>query len=211
MSSFHDVSFPLGLAFGASGGPARETHITPLASGGESRNNPHAQSRRHYNAAAGLKSHKDLQKLVSFFEARFGQLYSFRFKDPVDHLSCEFGKTPSALDQNIATGDGQSASVQLSKIYADSAGSYRRKITKPMRDSVLLAIDGAELTPNDYAVDYLTGRVSLTTPPPSGARISAGFAFDVAVRFAADRLELSLEAFGAGELAHVPLVEVLDA
>lgn len=211
MSAFHDVSFPLRLAFGASGGPMRVTHITSLASGGEVRNNPHANSRRYYNAAAGIKSHKDLQKLVTFFEARMGQLYSFRFKDPVDYLSCEIGQTPSALDQVIGSGDDETLSFQLSKTYADNAGNYRRKITKPVAGSVSIAVDTQVQDTTNYLVDALTGRVTFTAPPVDGAVITAGFSFDVPVRFAEGRLDVSLEAFGAGELTHVPLMEVLYA
>ena len=211
MSSFHNVSFPLSLAFGASGGPVRRTHITQLASGAEQRNSPHAHSRRQYNAAAGIKSHKDLQKLVTFFEARFGQLYSFRFKDPVDHLSCEIEDVPSPTDQFIGLGDGQTQSFQLYKNYGDAHANYRRKITKPVAGSVRLAVDGNIIDPADYSLDALTGLVIFLTPPEMDSVITAGFAFDVPVRFAADRLDLSLEAFGAGELTQVPLMEVVDA
>ena len=43
----------------------------------------------------------------------------------------------------------------------------------------------------------------------SDGRITAGFAFDVPVRFDTDHLVLSLSAFEAGQLPSVPLVEVL--
>ena len=211
MSSFHDVSFPLSLAFGASGGPVRRTHITQLASGGEQRNSPHAHSRRQYNAAAGIKSHKDLQKLVTFFEARFGQLYSFRFKDPVDYLSCEIEAAPVPTDQFIGLGDGETQSFQLYKNYGDTQANYRRKITKPVAGSVHLAVDGSAIDLADYTLDALSGVITFITPPEMDSVITAGFVFDVPVRFAADRLDLSLEAFGAGELTQVPLMEVLDA
>ncbi len=210
MSAFHDVSFPLSLAFGASGGPSRVTHITALASGAEHRNSPHAQSKRHYNAAAGIKSHADLQTLIAFFEARLGQLYGFRFKDPVDHLSCKTGNIPAAEDQFLGTGDGAATVFQLYKSYADSEGIYRRKITKPA-GTVLIAIDGQTQDAADFAIDRLTGKVRFEIPPARDAVISAGFAFDVPVRFAADRLTLSLEAYGAGTLTDVPLVELLHA
>ncbi|MES2861535.1 MAG: DUF2460 domain-containing protein, partial [Pseudomonadota bacterium] len=36
----------------------------------------------------------------------------------------------------------------------------------------------------------------------------AGFLFDTPVRFDADRLEVTLESFGAGRMAAVPLIEV---
>jgi uncharacterized protein (TIGR02217 family) len=39
--------------------------------------------------------------------------------------------------------------------------------------------------------------------------ITAGFAFDVPVRFDTDELTVNLEAFGAGEIPKVPLIEIL--
>lgn len=41
--SFHDIDFPLSLAFGASGGPVRAVEVVELANGREARNT--AQSR----------------------------------------------------------------------------------------------------------------------------------------------------------------------
>lgn len=211
MNAFHNVSFPLRLAFGASGGPSRITQITQLTSGGEVRNTAHAHSRRRYNAAAGIKSNADLQRLVSFFEARFGQLYGFRFRDPVDHLSCEIGKSPSAADQFIAAGDGDTAVFQLVKNYGDAQANYARPITKPVLASVVISVDGTNVPPEDFTVDELTGQITFAAAPPPDAVIRAGFEFDVAVRFDTDRLDLSLEAFGAGELTSVPLVELPHA
>ncbi len=208
---FHNVSFPLRLAFGASGGPVRTTHITALASGGEARNSPHAHSRRRYNAAAGIKSHTDLQKLVAFFEARFGQLYSFRFRDPVDYMSCPNDSAPQAIDQSIGIGDGSNTSFQIVKHYGDSAGNYTRKITKPVTGSVLVSSGGVTLSTSQYSVDDMSGVITFNTPPAQAAVIAVGYKFDVAVRFDSDHLDLSLEAFGAGELTSVPLIEVLYA
>jgi uncharacterized protein (TIGR02217 family) len=211
MTSFHDVVFPLRLAFGASGGPVRATQITALASGGEVRNNPHRQSRRRYNAAAGLKSHADLQNLVDFFEARQGQLYGFRFRDPLDHKSCALNDKPQADDQFIGLGDGQETRFQLLKIYGDQQSGYNRKITKPAAGSVLVSVDGTKLTGDEFTLDALTGIVALSTPARDGAVVRAGFRFDVPVRFDVDHLDLSLEAFGAGEITQIPLLELLYA
>ena len=204
--NFHNISFPLPLAFGASGGPARRTEITTLASGAEYRNTPHAHARRRYDAGAGITSLDDLHTLTAFFEARRGQLHSFRFRDPVDHKSCPPGADISAADQVIGQGDGSTADFQLAKTYADMAGDYVRPITKPVATSVMVAVDDQSAI---VSVDELTGMISFAIPPASGAVITAGFEFDVPVRFDTDRLTLALEAFGAGQAAHIPLIEVL--
>jgi len=87
MQNFHDVRFPDRLAFGTRGGPIRRTTILPLANGAELRNAAQSLSRRRYDVIASLKSKEHIIEIMNFFEARFGQLYSFRFRDPVDHAA----------------------------------------------------------------------------------------------------------------------------
>ncbi len=207
MSGFHDVEFPLSLAFGASGGPQRFTQITPLTNGAEQRNTPHAHSKRRYNAGAGIKSLDDLHTLIAFFEARRGQLYSFRFKDPTDFKSCRPSHAISALDQSLGLGDGVQTQFQLVKTYSDALGHYVRPIKTPVENSVRVAVNGVEV---GFEAEPITGRVTLEIAPEQDAVITAGFEFHVPVRFDSDALDLTLEAFGAGEAAHIPLIEVRD-
>ncbi|WP_421786022.1 phage distal tail protein, Rcc01695 family [Hyphobacterium sp.] len=205
-TAFHDVRFPFALALGASGGPMRRTEIVSLVSGHEERNSPWAHSRRRWNAAPGIKSRGDLETLIAFFEARHGQLHGFRFRDPVDHAS---GSPVSETDQPLGTGDGATAGFQLIKRYADGAGSYDRPIRKPVAGSVMIAEDGSSLTESvDFSVDAATGEVGFTTPPAAGSILTAGFEFDVPVRFDTDRLAISLDAIEAGEVADLPIVEI---
>ncbi len=196
MSSFHDVSFPLPLAFGASGGPVRQTEIVTLASGHEQRNTSQANSRRRYDAGVGIKSLEDMQTLVAFFEARRGQLYGFRFHDPLD---CK-------ADGEIGLGDGQTTKFQLSKTYGDAAGAWQRIITKPKPGTVSLNL-GAQST-TAFNVDLTSGVVEFDVAPANGVVINASFEFDVPVRFDTEQLTTSLESFGAGGAVHVPLIEV---
>jgi len=209
MTDFHDISFPFSLAFGASGGPSRITEITQLASGGEHRNAPHAGSRRRYNAGAGIKTLDELHELITFFEARMGQLHSFRFRDPLDFKSCKPSEIPAASDQLIAMGDGTKTRFQLIKTYQDSGGHYERIITKPIAESLVIGVDETPLSPALYNLDDMSGEIIFLSAPMSGATLSAGFEFDVQVRFDTDHLDLALEAFGAGQAATIPLIEVL--
>src|SRR6478609_8264980 len=105
MSGFHDVRFPLRLALGATGGPVRRTDIVNLSNGREQRNQRWRDSRRNYDAGTGVKSLADLYAVLEFFEARGGQLYGFRFRDPLDWRSCAPGEAISGDDQLVGTGD----------------------------------------------------------------------------------------------------------
>jgi uncharacterized protein (TIGR02217 family) len=106
MSGFHDIRFPLRLALGASGGPVRRTDIVNLSNGREQRNQRWRDSRRRYDGGSGVKSLADLYAVLEFFEARGGQLYGFRFRDPLDWRSCSPDLSPSPFDQPLGTGDG---------------------------------------------------------------------------------------------------------
>jgi uncharacterized protein (TIGR02217 family) len=204
---FHEVRFPVALSFGSSGGPERRTEIVTLTNGYEERNTPWEHSRRRYDAGIGLRSLADLEAVIAFFEARRGQLYGFRWKDWADWTSGTHGETPDATDQQIGIGNGGSRAFQLSKVYEDMAGSYRRLIRKPVAGSVLIAINGVKLD-EGWTVDPTSGGVTLATAPANGARVSAGFAFDVPVRFDTDRLSVSVQSFHAGDVPSIPIVEV---
>jgi uncharacterized protein (TIGR02217 family) len=118
---------------------------------------------------------------------------------------------PGALDQAIGTGDGATASFQLVKIYGGSFAPYVRMIHKPVAGSVRIAVDGLEQTAEtDFDVDAATGLVTFRPDkiPAAGAIITAGFLFDVPVRFDTDYLEIDLSAFEAGAVPKIPLVEI---
>jgi len=209
-NGFHEVRFPLRLSLGASGGPGRRTDIVALSNGGETRNARWADARRRYDAGTGLRGLEDLYELIAFFEARRGQLYGFRFRDPVDYASAPPGQAVTATDQPIGTGDGVRTVFELAKTYADAGGATVRRIEKPADGSVVLAVDGAILEAGDYVVDSATGLVSIVPGrvPAPGAQVTAGFEFDIPVRFDTDRIEISLAAFKAGSAPSVPLVEI---
>jgi uncharacterized protein (TIGR02217 family) len=209
---FHDIRFPLRLSLGTSGGPVRRTDIVDLSNGREARNGRWRDSRRVYDAGSAVRSVGDLYAVVAFFEARGGALNGFRFRDPLDHASGAPGKPVTMLDQPLGTGDGVTARFQLVKTYGDRAGQWVRTIAKPVEGTVLLAVQGrAQAAGVDYTLDAVTGVVTFKPGriPAAGQAITAGFEFDVPVRFATDRLEVSLEAFEAGRIPTIPLMEIL--
>ncbi len=202
--AFHEVRLPARLAFGSTGGVERRTEITTLGSGYERRSSPWAMGRRRYLIGANLRSLEDMAALTAFFEARRGRLYGFRFRDFADFQSCAPGGTVTASDQAIGIGDGTRRTFGLVKAYGDVS----RAITKPVAGSVTVAVGGVVLAASGFAVNAATGLVTLVVAPGAGVAVTAGFVFDVPVRFDADRIEVTLETFGAGRMAAVPLIEV---
>ncbi len=205
--AFHEVRFPDDISRGARGGPERRTQIVELASGDEERNAIWANSRRRYDAAYGIRRADDLAAVVAFFEARNGRLYGFRWKDWADFKSCLPSQTPAATDQAIGTGDGATTTFQLVKSYVSGAQSWTRTIAKPVAGTVLVAINGVEQA-SGWSVDTTAGIITFATAPAAGASITAGFEFDVPVRFDTDQLDVTLDIERLGSITSIPLIEV---
>jgi uncharacterized protein (TIGR02217 family) len=207
--NFHEVRFPAALSAGSSGGPERRTEIVTLQNGFEERNSPWAHSRRRYDAGLGVRSLDDLAEVIAFFEARHGQLYGFRWKDWTDFKSCAPSAQPAPGDQVIGTGDGTRTVFGLTKRYASGAQGYARPIAKPVAGTVRVAVGGMALVAGvDFGVDHAAGAITLAAAPAAGAAVTAGFEFDVPVRFDADRVTASLAGFAAGEIPSIPVIEV---
>ncbi len=211
-TSFHEVRFPLDVALGSHGGPERRTDIVTTGSGREERNARWSQSRRKYDAGYGVKSLSALAEIVAFFEERRGQLYGFRFRDRLDFQSCAIGAAPSPTDQVLGAGDGATLNFQLLKLYGGAYAAYYRRIVKPVPGSVRIAVAGAEKAiGTDFAVDTTTGTVVFQAghAPPAGAYVTAGYQFDVPVRFDTDYLEADLSGFSSGAIPKIPLIELI--
>lgn len=209
MNGFDEVTLPLPFALGASGGPERRVDVVALGSGAEVRNTPWAHGRRRYDVGGAVRTLDDVHTLIAFFEARRGRLRGFRLRDPFDWKSCGPMQTLTPMDQNVGVGDGAAISFQLCKTYGAGEGAYIRPIRKPVSGTVRIAVDGVELSGVDFAVDTATGIVTFEIAPAFGAIVSAGYHFDTPVRFDAERLDLSLEGFGAGRALAAPLLEIL--
>lgn len=209
MPAFHDILFPLDIALKSAGGPERRTEIVSFGSGREERNARWADSRRRYDAGYGIKTLAALSSVVAFFEERRGRLHGFRWRDRLDCASSAAGPI-SPLDQGIGIGDGAAATFPLVKTYGSAFAPYQRAITKPVAGSVRIAVAGSEIAAGHFSCDSATGIVTFAAGqiPAPGAAITAGFQFDVPVRFDTDYLEVDLSAFAAGAIPKIPLVEI---
>jgi len=210
-AAFHEILFPLDIALKSAGGPERRTDVVVLGSGSEERNARWAHSRRRYDAGYGVKSLDALGAVVSFFEERRGRLYGFRWRDRLDFASAAPGIAVSPTDQPIGTGDGAATVFALAKTYGSIYAPYQRPIAKPVAGSVRVAVAGDEVAEGvAFTCDTATGTITFLAGhvPAVGAAVTAGFLFDVPVRFDTDYLEVDLSAFAAGAIPKIPLVEI---
>jgi uncharacterized protein (TIGR02217 family) len=209
--SFHEIRFPTQISRGATGGPERRTDVVVLGSGFEERNARWAHARRAYNAGYGIRSLDDLHEVIAFFEERRGRLHGFRWKDHADFKSCPPEQSASPTDQVLGAGDGVRQTFPLVKRYGSLYAPYERPIAKPVAGSVVVAIDGTGQAEGvDFDLDAVLGLVSFRAGriPAPGAVVTAGFEFDVPVRFDTDKLEVNLSGFRHGAIPSIPIVEL---
>jgi uncharacterized protein (TIGR02217 family) len=201
---FDDVSFPIALGREASVEPGFSTAIVTTASGHEQRNADWADARLRFDAGPGVRSEADIQELIGFFRERRGAAKGFRFRDPFDDSSNGMTGVPGSGDEVLGTGDGVRTRFGLVKAY----GEVSRRITRPVSGSVRIGAGGVEMV-SGWAIED-GGVVVFDAAPADGVALTAGFRFDVPVRFGEDRLEIARATFLAGEAPSVPLVEIRE-
>ena len=207
MQSFDDVRYPLPLGRDMVIAPEFSTQIMTSASGHERRNTLWSDARLRFDVGPGIRSEAELGVLLSFFRARRGAARGFRLSDPSDFSSNGMTGQPMRLDQQIGTGDGATSRFPLVKRYGDGADAQVRRITRPRAETVRVSVNGVET--RAYTLEEY-GIVVFPEAPAAGAIITAGFLFDVPVRFAEDRLDISGAAFAAGDAPSVALVELRE-
>lgn len=207
MLPFDDVLYPLGLGRDASVTAEFSTSVSVTASGYERRNSLWSDARLSFDIGPGIRSEAELGLLLEFFRARRGAARGFRLRDPSDFSSNGLTGVPTPTDQLLGQGDGQRVSFPLVKHYGPGDEAQMRRITRPRAGSVLVSIGGAGTT--DFTVEP-GGMIRLAAAPAAEQEVRAGFLFDVPVRFAEDRLEISGATFAAGEAPSVPVIEIRE-
>ena len=206
VQAFDDVVFPIAVGREASVSPAFSTQVIESLSGHERRSSDWADARLSFDVGPGVRSEADVRTLIAFFRARRGAARGFRFSDPFDW---------SADGERLGLGDGATTRFQLCKYYGDGAGggdgdeagAQQRIVTRPVEGSIMIRGDGGIVGGWNHAGG---GVIVFDAAPAAGVVLTASFDFDVPVRFAEDRLDVSRATFAAGEAASVPLVEIRE-
>lgn len=207
MPAFHEVQFPPSISYGSRGGPKRVTQVVTLKSGFEQRNTSWLHSRRSYNAGMGLRKIGDIYDVIQFWEARRGRLYGFRWKDWSDYKSDMKKTSPTPTDVLLDNGNGSKTTFQLLKRYSSGGEEYARPIQKPVVGTVRVSLNNVEAT-SGWTLDSTTGIITFASAPGSGVQVKAGFEFDVPVRFDDEQIEISLDAFEAGAVPDIKIIEI---
>ncbi len=203
MPSYDDVLYPLAMSYGSSGGPTFKTSVLAGDSGFEVRKSHWSQALLKLDLAHTVGSQQDLFWLLSFFRARYGRARAFKVRDWSDFSTAVDGfSAASPIDQ--PTFQLTPTTFQLQKTYSAPGEIFpvNRKICIPDPDTLQVAVGGQ--IASGWTLNPL-GVISFTSPP--NGQVTAGFEFLVPMRFDADDLAISLDAYLSGS-AHVPVMEV---
>jgi uncharacterized protein (TIGR02217 family) len=133
---------------------------------------------RDFPSVAGtptLTIESELRNLMEFYNTINALGDTFLYLDRDDWV---------AEDQPLTPGNGVSAVVQLRR---SLFGAFGEIITAPLEIDEI-TVNG-DPVPEDYTVDWLTGLVTLSSPPPDGAEIRASFTYYFRCRFMDDSIE----------------------
>ena len=212
MTAFHEILFPLDIALKSAGGPQRRTDVVALGSGREERNARWAHSRRRYDAGYGVKT---LRCAVAGGRVLRGaaraalRLSLARPARPFLRRAGCRGRADRPGDRHRRRHDRDvPAGQDLWRASIRPISGRSRSRWPAACASRSPAAEAAEGTA--FTVDTTTGVVTFLAGhvPASGAAVTAGFLFDVPVRFDTDYLEVDLSAFAAGAIPKIPLVEI---
>lgn len=213
--SFLDQYLPakvLGVGFISA--PRTNTSIQVTFGGNERRNRNWEHPLHYFTAPEATREWAVTQGLIKHWRITAGPWLSFPLRDPLDFASRDLVKpnlvpTVAMADQALGTADGFTDSFQLKKRYTVGGENYDRDIHLPVLASVLIADNGVLVPSSDYAVTRPGGVVTFDTPPANGHALTAGYLFDVEVRFESDdQLEQVMRATKVAGFSDLTLVEV---
>lgn len=212
---FEDVYLPdscLGALYRSS--PRTSTTIVAVSSGHEHRNRNFIHPLWKFSSPEIVRCHDQIEDLKDHWLALAGPHIAFPFRDMMDFASRRLVKAnlePSLAitDQVLGIGDGATTDFQLIKTYTRGARSYARDILLPRVDTVIVGLNAAEQPPSGWSVTREGGVLSFDAPPAADAIVTAGYLFDVPVRFEDDdSFEMILKSWQVDGAADLTFPEV---
>lgn len=216
---FRDIYMPSRVpGFPCISVPSFSTTLTEAESGDERAQQNWSQALHTFRLPKAIREHAVYEALKTHWYAMRGPASLFPFRDPLDFASVDLNcpnvaPTLTRFDQEIGTGDGSETQFQLVKRYEVGSEIYTRRIQLPVESTVIVGIDGttpdlATGGPYTVSVQREGGLVTISPAPDPGHIITAGFLFDVAVRYEQDNtLEGILESMHVSGNADLRLIE----
>lgn len=160
----------------AVGGPSYQTAVVGNPKGVEQLSINQFDAIRPWEINYGGMSQSEKLSLEEFFLTKWGQAIGFRFYPPSDR---------NFQNDVIGIGTGAATVFYLRRNYRSRSRFISRRIVKPVKDTIVITVDGTPVTPS--TVNWDEGIVTLSSAPAAGAivRCESG-QYDVPVRFMVD-------------------------
>lgn len=221
MTRFVDIYLPPNVqSYPCASSPVFSTTLVAVDSGDETANRNWKNPLQMFALSEAIRCHDAFEDLKEHWYVMGGPESLWPFRDPMDFASCRLTAANlvpaiSGLDQPLGVGDGTQRVYQMVKNYVRGAKTFSRQIQLPVVASTIVLIDG--LAPGavpgpdgPYAatVEREGGTVTLDRNLAAGRVMTAGFLFDVPVRFENDNvLQLIVKAFQVSGMADFQLCE----
>lgn len=196
--------------------PRWSTDLSQVDSGSERANQRWAHPLHRFTIPEAVRDMSIFNAVRDQWLVMRGPFHTWPWRDPLDFASVELLRptavpTISNLDQPLGVGDGVERNFQLMKRYAVGAQTYSRLIQVPIVSSVIvkatLAGDPGYVTPT-FSVGRPGGVVTFDTAPAANAVLTAGFLFDVPVRFESDdAFDGVVRTYGLGGFSDLTFIE----
>lgn len=195
--AFQDIYLDdLIIGFPCYSSPRFSTNVAAAFNGDEVRNRNWSHPLRRFKLPEAVRYHAQYEALQDHWLVMGGPESSWPFTDPLDFASVPLElpnvvPETSPTDQIIGVGNGSQRVFQLTKTYERQGATYTRPIFLPHVASVMVALDGGDPAtapggPYTWEVSRPGGEITFDVAPRTGLTVSAGFLFDVAVRFERD-------------------------
>lgn len=199
-------------------GPLFSTQLVSVDSGAEQANRRWQDPIRQISIPDGVRDHATFEDLKAHWLIMGGPAQTWPWRDPTDFGSVELvaiNEVPTVAfgDQPLGTGDGLTTQFQLKKRYTVGAQTYDRDIKFPIVSTVAVGMDGAPIASFSPATTVTVSRpggiVTFSIAPPVGVVLTAGFLFDIQVRYESDdTFKGIMRTLAVSGFADIPLVEV---
>jgi uncharacterized protein (TIGR02217 family) len=196
-SQFHDTRLPEYIEAGSKGGPEFNTTVIMMTSGREQRNKRWALPRATWDIMYGIRDQEDYQLVLSFFYARSGRAFGFRFKDWSDY---------TAVGQVLGTGTAVSKAAVGTLTYAPG-GSATASLTfiPSVAATAVLEIDSNPANSKTVVIDgsiytFTTGNADAAYKVKIG--VSAAITIDNLINAINATATPGLTTYGVGTIAH---------
>jgi uncharacterized protein (TIGR02217 family) len=214
MASFIDIYMPDEVpGYPCVAAPKTSTTIARSDSGDEQSNRNRVNPLHTFRLPNAVRDHDVLDGLMNHWAVTNGPFKSFPFRNPLDFASVSLTAANvepviSGTDQVIGTGNGAKTQFQLVKTYTRGAYSHVRPIRLPIVATVVVKINGVDPSMG-WSVSREGGIVTFDSAPAGSTTITAGFYFDVPVRFESDdALEAIVFSYQTSSFADLVLMEV---